>query len=309
MFLLLVDAHSKWPEAVPMQSTTATKTVECLRTIFARHGLPEQLVSDNGPQFVSEQFQDFLQGNGIQHIRSAPYHPSTNGLVERFVHTFKHAMRASETSLSLNERLQCFLLTYRTTPHATTRESPSMFLHGRPLRTRLDLLRPDTACRVEANSSLRPQTLLHSHVSLRSVRRFLHATTALATTQWLPGSIATRSQSGLHYEVQVSPGILWRRHNDQLRSTSIAPVPLEPASEPALVPAQEEERGNAKAEVQATLSSQPPATGNAQFPSEVPPTPTSPAPVENQASATTPAPTAERRYPQREQRAPQRLNY
>ena len=109
MFLLLVDARSKWPEVVPMQSTTATKTVECLRTIFARHGLPEQLVSDNGPQFVSEQFQDFLQGNGIQHIRSAPYHPSTNGLVERFVHTFKHAMRASETSLSLNERLQRFL--------------------------------------------------------------------------------------------------------------------------------------------------------------------------------------------------------
>ena len=145
MFLLLVDARSKWPKVVPMQSTTATKTVERLRTIFTRHGLPKQLVSDNGPPFVSEQFQNFLQGNDIQHIRSAPYHPSTNDLVERFVHTFKHAMRASETSLSLNERLQRFLLTYRTTPHATTRESPSMLLHGRPLRTRHDLLRPDTA--------------------------------------------------------------------------------------------------------------------------------------------------------------------
>ena len=121
---------------------------------------------------------------------------------------------------------------------------------------------------------------------------------------WLPGSIATRSQSGLHYEVQVLPGILWRRRIDQLRSTSIAPVPLEHASEPALVPAQEEERGNAKAEVQATLSFQPPATGNEQLRSEVPPTPTSPAPVENQAAATTPAPTAERRYPQLERRAP-----
>ena len=56
MFLLLVDDRSKWPKDVPMQSTTATKSVECLRTIFARHGLSEQLVSDNGPQFVSEQF-------------------------------------------------------------------------------------------------------------------------------------------------------------------------------------------------------------------------------------------------------------
>ena len=70
--LLLVDARSKWPEVVPMQSTTATKTVECLRTIVVRQGLPEQLLSDNGPQFVSEQFQDFLQGNGIQHIQSTP---------------------------------------------------------------------------------------------------------------------------------------------------------------------------------------------------------------------------------------------
>ena len=150
MFLLLVDARSKWPEVVPMQSTTATKAVECLRTIFASHGLPKQLVPDKGLQFVSEQFQHFLQGNSIQHIRCGPYQPSTNGLVERLVLTFEHAMRPSETSLSLTERLQRFLLTYRTTPHTTTRESPNMLLQGRPLRTRLDLLRPDAARHVEA---------------------------------------------------------------------------------------------------------------------------------------------------------------
>ena len=96
----------------------------------------------------------------------------------------------------------------------------------------------------------------------------------------------------------------------QLRSTSLAPVPLEPASGPALTHVQEEERGNAKAEVQAALSYQPPATGNAQLRSKVPPTPASPAPVESQAAApTSTAPTAEHRYPQREQRAPQRFNY
>ena len=218
MFLLLVDARSKWPEVVPMQSTTATKTVQCLRTIFARHGLSEQLVSENGPQFGSEQFQDFLQGNGIQHIRSAPCHPSTNGLIERFVDTFKHAMRTSETSLSLNERLQCFLLTNRTTPHATTRESPSMLLHGRPLRTRLDLLRPDTARRVEAKQLAQTANPLTQPRQLEIGAKVLARDYHPGHNPWLPGSIATRSQSGLHYEVQVSPGILWRRHIDQLRS-------------------------------------------------------------------------------------------
>ena len=55
MFLVIVDAHSKWPEVIIMHSkTTTSKTVEALRTVFARNGLPEQLVSDNGPQFTAE---------------------------------------------------------------------------------------------------------------------------------------------------------------------------------------------------------------------------------------------------------------
>ena len=225
MFLLLVDAQSKWPEVVPMQSATATKTFECLRTIFARHGLPEQLVSDNGPQFISEQFQDFLQGNGIQHIRSTPYHPSTNGLVERFVHTFKHAMRASETPFSLNERLQRFLLTYRTTPHATTHESPGMLLQGRPLRTRLHLLRPDASRHVVAKQ----HTQAGESKVLAQPRQLDIGETCLALDYrpgqgtWIAGTIAT--SNGLTYEVEVSPGILWRCHIDQLRSSTIAPAP------------------------------------------------------------------------------------
>ena len=92
MFLIVVDAHSKWPEVVQMSSTTTSKTVEVLQVLFAKYGLPEQLVSDNGPQFTSEDFAYFMKANGIKHIRSAPYHPSSNGLAERFVQTFKRAI-------------------------------------------------------------------------------------------------------------------------------------------------------------------------------------------------------------------------
>ena len=129
-----------------------------------------------------------------------------------------------------------------------------------------------------------------------------------------PGQKSKKSfiRMSLHCWPWVSPGILWGRHIDQLRSTSVAPVLLEPASEPALVPAQEEERGNAKAEVRATLHLSRPQPKMHSFDRKYRQTgPASPAPVENQAAATTPAPTAERRHPpwQREQRAPQRLNY
>ncbi|GFR06335.1 uncharacterized protein K02A2.6 [Trichonephila clavata] len=56
-FFLIVDAHSKWLEVHPMKTTTTKKTIECLRNSFARFRLPRVLVSDNGSQFTSYEFQ------------------------------------------------------------------------------------------------------------------------------------------------------------------------------------------------------------------------------------------------------------
>jgi len=89
MFLIVVDAHSKWLEVIPMASTSATRIIEELRMLFTAHDLLEQLVSDDGSQFIADEFRAFMRSNGIKHIKSAPYHPATNGLAERFVQTFK----------------------------------------------------------------------------------------------------------------------------------------------------------------------------------------------------------------------------
>ena len=96
MLFIAVDAHSKWPEVEMMSSTTSEKTIESLRSMFACHGLPEQLVLDNGPQFTSTEFSEFMKSNRIKHILSAPYHPATNGLAERFVQTLKRTLKAGE---------------------------------------------------------------------------------------------------------------------------------------------------------------------------------------------------------------------
>ena len=73
MFLVVIDAHSKWLEVIPMSTSRALTTIQTLRTIFARLGIPESIVSDNGPQFVSAEFEQFCERNGIKHIRVAPY--------------------------------------------------------------------------------------------------------------------------------------------------------------------------------------------------------------------------------------------
>jgi transposase InsO family protein len=93
MYFIVVDAHSKWMEVQPMHSITSAKTIEVLRAVFATHGLPKKVVTDNGPSFTSSEFEDFMEKNGIKLIHSALYHPSTNGLAERAVQSFKQGVK------------------------------------------------------------------------------------------------------------------------------------------------------------------------------------------------------------------------
>ena len=185
------DAHSKWLEVIDMSSTTASATIQQLRSLFASYGLPEQLVSDNGPQFVAEEFEYFLKSNGVKHIHSAPYHPSSNGLAEWFVRTFKAVMKASEhPGLSFHQRLMSFLLSYRTTPHATTNVSPSALFLGRHVRTRLDLLHSDVEERVTTKQA---QQKMHHDQHARSrdlcVGQRVLARNFRPGAKWIPGTV------------------------------------------------------------------------------------------------------------------------
>ena len=142
------DRHSKWIEAVCTPSATSSAVIEELRTLFAQFGIPETTVSDNGSCFVSAEFEAFLENNSIKHITSAPYHPASNGLAERAVQIVKRGLRKI-TQGSIRSRLAKTLFSYRLTPQTTTGISPGELLLGRRPRSRLDLLKPHTAERVE----------------------------------------------------------------------------------------------------------------------------------------------------------------
>ena len=93
MFLILIDAHSKWLDVHMVTSAMSQVTIDKLRSTFATLGLPEVLVTDNGTTFTSADFESFCTRNGIRHLRSTPYHPATNGLAERAVQTFKQGLK------------------------------------------------------------------------------------------------------------------------------------------------------------------------------------------------------------------------
>ena len=190
MFLVLVDAYSKWLDVQVMQSITTAKTIDKLNKIFSTHGLPQKIVTDNGPSFTSDEFKRYMQANGIKHITSAPYHPATNGLAERAVQTMKQGIRQMLNG-SIEEKLAKFLFKYRITPHSTTGVSPSELLMGRRIRSRLDLLLPDLTSVVQDKQLKQKQ----AHDKKKPDRNFIIGDTVFAedftasSEKWLPGVV------------------------------------------------------------------------------------------------------------------------
>ena len=82
--LTYIDYYSSYPEAYILKEITSREVIKALTDIFARFGFPEELVSDNGKQFISEEFEAFLKSCGIRHIRVSPYYARSNGKLERF---------------------------------------------------------------------------------------------------------------------------------------------------------------------------------------------------------------------------------
>lgn len=123
--LVIIDSHSKWIEAVPLRSATSSTTIDALRLFFASFGVPEEIVSDNGPQFISQEFNHFSVNDGIKHTLIPPYHPATNGTAERAVQVIKHAVKKMDSELSLKQRLARF-----TVQHLRQQQN-EVFLHCR----------------------------------------------------------------------------------------------------------------------------------------------------------------------------------
>ena len=127
MFLFIIVAHSKWLEVLLVNNATTIVTIEQLLNVFTTHGLPNTIVSDNGSVFMSDDFAKFVKQNGIEHIRTSPYHPALNGLAKRSVQTFKMGLKQITEGL-LQTRLNKLLFQYRLTPQTTTGLSPAELL-------------------------------------------------------------------------------------------------------------------------------------------------------------------------------------
>uniref|UniRef100_A0A1I7SI47 RNA-directed DNA polymerase n=1 Tax=Bursaphelenchus xylophilus TaxID=6326 RepID=A0A1I7SI47_BURXY len=225
MWLIVVDSYSKWPEAIDMgRNTTSKAVISKLRNLFSIHGIPEQIVSDNGTQFTSSEMANFCRLNKIEQNFSAPEKQSSNGQAERMVQTFKNAIRkfgGDDSNISL--KVTKWLFSYRITPHPATGKSPSELLMGRKLRSRLNILprQPQKVSKGEQKAvSKYRQKLAENANKGRREKKFAQGDLVYARKfndpriRWIPGVVSELIGQRL-LAIQTEFGVL-KRHYDQV---------------------------------------------------------------------------------------------
>ncbi len=139
--LTYVCLATRWPEAVPLRSITAKAVMEGLWSIFVRTSIPERILSDQGSQFCAKVMSQMCEMLGIQKLRTSPYHPESNGAVERMHGTFKAILgKCIDDGVDWVGQIRFVLFVLRQMPHADSGFSPFDLVYGFRVRTPLDAL-------------------------------------------------------------------------------------------------------------------------------------------------------------------------
>ena len=141
--LTLVDYATRYPDAVPLKSITTESVAEALVDMYSRLGVPEEVLSDMGAQFVSECMAEVSRLLSIRQLTTSPYHPMCNGLVEKFNGTLKCMLKrlCSEQPKQWHRYINALLFAYREVPQASMGFSPFELLYGRTVRGPMTILK------------------------------------------------------------------------------------------------------------------------------------------------------------------------
>lgn len=222
-FLIIIDSYSKWVEVFKTKDITSNFVITKLREVFCRFGIPNTIVSDNGRQFVSEDFGNYISNNKINHILTAPGHPATNGQAENFVKTVKKSIYAnlnSNKNENIDVILNRFLVDFRHTKQSSTDESPAKLFIGRSIRTRFDLIKPPL---IKDKILEQQMKSISNYKGRRSVtfekdqNVYIRDYTNVNKKSWAPAII--RDKMGPRsYQCVLSNGRIIKRHTDQIRA-------------------------------------------------------------------------------------------
>ena len=215
--VLVVDYISRYPEVLQLRSTTSSAIIRALTSIFTRHGIPEVLRSDNGPQYSSQEFAKFASSFEFNHITSSPRFPQSNGQAERTVQTVKRMLTNSED-------LYIVLLSYRATPLPRCNLSPAELCMGRRLRTSLPIATKQLIPQWPYIKSFRELNKQYKGKQKASYDRSHRAKVVpsipsntqvwiTSEKQLIPGNVISTAESPRSYVVETPTGEIQRNRN------------------------------------------------------------------------------------------------
>ena len=230
-YLLVVDYYSKFIETSLLPDKTAGTVITHMKSIFARHGIPEELVSDNMP-YNSREFKDFVSSWGFKLTTSSPTYPQSNGLSERAVQTVKSILKKADDPY-------IGLLEYRNTPVTGMTYSPSQLLMsrtaGRKIPATRELLQPRVPINVRQQLEARQnQQALYYNKGARPLQP-LEPNESVRLCQgkaWVPTVITDTANTPRSYIVTTANGQDYRRNRRDLLKTNEPPHSILGPSEP-----------------------------------------------------------------------------
>jgi hypothetical protein len=224
-YLIVADYYSKFPFIRKMpENCTSQAVITATKDILAEHGVPERIISDNGPHFSAEKYKQFTDSWSIKHITSSPHYPQSNGFIERQIQTTKMTLKkALDSKTDANMAMLCL----RATPIDHKLPSPAAMLFNRRLRTNLPTVihnrSPDKdqiLTRLQERQEQQKQHYdKHAHdlpplISGESVTVQNHL-----NKQWSPAVVRSVCSEPRSYIVESQNGSTLRRNRRDIRTT------------------------------------------------------------------------------------------
>ena len=233
-YLLLADYFSKFPVIRKLNTTTSSAIITHLKSIFAEHGIPEELVTDNGPQYSSHEFSKFCSEWGIRHTTSSPLYPQSNGFSERMVQTVKNLLKKADNA---GEDPYIALLNYRTTPVDNKLHAPARLLNQREYRTQLPSSgriqrmksNDDDLLQLQKRQEMQRQNYAQNRRELDGLSPGqLVAVYNPSSKTWTAAEVKEKLDEPRSYTVKTSNGSELRRNRIHIK-----PIPTIPEKQPA----------------------------------------------------------------------------
>ena len=210
-YLILVDYYSNFIEVEQLKHTTSYKIINHCKSQFARHGIPDIYISDNGPQFSSSLFQQFSNEYGFQHHTSSPYHPQSNGMAEKAVQTIKNILRKVTED---KKDFYLALLDFRNTPITKDSGSPVQRVMGRGSRTLLP-----TTHQLLILKNTEPKIVERKIQDQKDKQKFYYVGDKVKTLKndhWEPAIVTGVCMEPHSYVITTPQGEVYRRNRKHL---------------------------------------------------------------------------------------------